>query len=138
GRPARMIAAKIKSMMPLASIQPHRPESSRLCSSANMIEATPSIRLLAVQVLDGVGGGLFEALLPLVLADIMGGTGHYSVARGVVGTVQGIGGSSSQVLAGYIVTTAGYNAPFLTLAMVATAGLLLIIIAMPETTPSSK
>src|ERR1019366_10355858 len=63
GRPARMIAAKIKSMMPLASIQPHRPESSRLCSSANMIEATPSIRLLAVQVLDGVGGGLFEALL---------------------------------------------------------------------------
>ena len=32
----------------------------------------------------------------------------------------------------------GYNAAFLTLAMVATAGLLLIIIAMPETTPSSK
>ena len=63
--------------------------------------------LLAVQVLDGVGGGLFEALLPLVLADIMGGTGHYSLARGVVGTVQGVGGSSSQVVAGYIVTTAG-------------------------------
>ena len=94
--------------------------------------------LLAVQVLDGVGGGLFDALLPLVLADIMAGTGHYSVARGVVGTVQGIGGSSSQVVAGYIVTMAGYNAAFLTLAMVATAGLLLIIIAMPETTLSSK
>jgi MFS family permease len=94
--------------------------------------------LLAVQVLDGVGGGLFEALLPLVLADIMGGTGHYSLARGVVGAVQGIGGSSSQVVAGYIVTMAGYNAAFLSLAMVATAGLLLIIIAMPETTPSSN
>jgi MFS family permease len=94
--------------------------------------------LLAVQVLDGVGGGLFEALLPLVLADIMGGTGHYSLARGLVGTVQGIGGSSSQAVAGYIVTTAGYNAAFLTLAMVATAGLLLIVIAMPETTPSPK
>jgi MFS family permease len=94
--------------------------------------------LLVVQVLDGVGGGLFEALLPLVLADIMGGTGHYSLARGLVGTVQGIGGSSSQAVAGYIVTTAGYNAAFLTLAMVATAGLLLIVIAMPETTPSQK
>jgi MFS family permease len=94
--------------------------------------------LLVVQVLDGVGGGLFEALLPLVLADIMGGTGHYSLARGVVGTVQGIGGSSSQFVAGYIVTTAGYNAAFLTLAIVATTGLLLIIIAMPETTPSSR
>jgi sugar phosphate permease len=64
--------------------------------------------------------------------------GHYSLARGVVGTVQGIGGSSSQVVAGYIVTMAGYNAAFLTLAMVAAAGLLLMVIAMPETTPSSK
>lgn len=93
--------------------------------------------LLAVQILDGVGGGLFDALLPLVLADIMGGTGHYSLARGVLGTVQGIGGSSSHVVAGYIVTMAGYNAAFFTLAMVATAGLLLIFVAMPETTPSS-
>jgi hypothetical protein len=33
--------AKIRSMMPLASIQPHRPDSSRLCSSANIIDATP-------------------------------------------------------------------------------------------------
>ena len=33
----------IRSMMPLASIQPHHPDSSRLCSSANIIEATPSI-----------------------------------------------------------------------------------------------
>jgi hypothetical protein len=41
-------------------------------------------------------------------------------------------------VAGYIVTMAGYNAAFLTLAMVAAAGLLLMVIAMPETTPSSK
>ncbi|MGH6934800.1 MAG: MFS transporter, partial [Methylocella sp.] len=68
---------------------------------------------------------------------IMGGTGHYSLARGVVGTVQGIGSSSSQVVAGYIVTMAGYNAAFLILAMVATAGLLLIVVAMPETTKGS-
>ena len=62
----------------------------------------------------------------------------FHVTRGVLGTVQGIGGSSSQAVAGFIVTTAGYNAAFLTLAMVATAGLLLVVIAMPETTPSSK
>ena len=76
--------------------------------------------------------------MPLVLADIMSGTGHYSLARGVVGAVQGIGGSSSQLVAGYIATISGYNAAFLTLAVVATAGLLLVAIAMPETTPSSK
>jgi hypothetical protein len=40
----------------------------------------------------------------------------------------------------YIVTMAGYNAAFLTLAMMATAGLLLIVIviAMAETTPSAE
>ncbi len=93
--------------------------------------------LLVVQVLDGVGDGLFEALLPLVLADIMGGSGHYSLARGLVGTIQGIGSSSSQAVAGYIVTTTGYSAAFLTLALVASAVLWPIIVAMPETTPSS-
>jgi MFS family permease len=92
--------------------------------------------LLAVQVLDGVGGGLFDALLPLVLADIMAGTGDYSLARGAVSTIQGIGGSSSQFVAGYIVTAWGYNAAFLALAFMATAGLLLVVTAMPETTPS--
>lgn len=91
--------------------------------------------LLAIQVLDGVGAGLLDALLPLVLADIMAGTGHYSLARGALGAVQGIGGSSSQVVAGYIVTTAGYTAVFLTLATVAMAGLLLMVVTMPETTP---
>jgi MFS family permease len=92
--------------------------------------------LLTVQLLDGVGGGLFDALLPLVLADIMGGTGHYSLARGVVGTIQGIGGSSSQAVAGYIVTITGYNAAFFTLAILAMAGLLFMAVAMPETAPS--
>lgn len=91
--------------------------------------------LLAAQLLDGVGGGLFDALLPLVLADIMGGTGRYNLARGVLGTVQGIGGASSQMVAGLIVSLASYQAAFLSFAIVASAGLLLVLFALPETTP---
>jgi hypothetical protein len=41
----------------------------------------------------------------------MVGTGHYSLARGAISTIQGIGGSASQFVAGYIVTTSGYNNP---------------------------
>lgn len=93
--------------------------------------------LLAVQILDGVGGGLFDALLPLVLADIMRGTGHYSLARGALGAMQGIGGSSSQVVAGSIVVATGYGAAFVTLGIIAGVGLLLVLVAMPETTPTS-
>ena len=57
-----------------------------LCASSD----NPSW-LLGVQLLDGVGAGMYDALLPLLLADIMRGTGRYSLARGVLGTIQGIG-----------------------------------------------
>jgi MFS family permease len=92
--------------------------------------------LIAVQVLDGIGIGLFDALLPLLLADIMRGTGRYNVARGVVGTVQGIGGSLSQAVGGLAVTWAGYEAAFLMMAGIALVPLLLVLVAMPETRSS--
>jgi MFS family permease len=89
--------------------------------------------LIAVQVLDGVGIGLFDALLPLILADIMRDTGRYNVARGFVGTVQGIGGSLSQAVGGLAVTSAGYDAAFLMLAGLAFIPFVLVLVAMPET-----
>lgn len=89
--------------------------------------------LIAVQVLDGIGIGLFDALLPLILADIMRGTGRYNVARGVVGTVQGIGGSLSQAVGGFAVVLAGYEAAFLMLAGLAFIPFVLVLVAMPET-----
>lgn len=94
--------------------------------------------LLAVQLLDGAGAGLFEALLPLILADIMRGTGHYSLARGGVGLIHGVGGATSLSVAGLIVTADGYTTVFLTLGAVASAGLLLVMLAMPETSPKRR
>jgi MFS family permease len=91
--------------------------------------------IIAGQILDGVGGGLFDALLPLVLADIMRGTGRYNMSRGVLGTIQGIGGSSSHAVAGAMVVGAGYGWAFLGLASIAAAALLLVVLAMPETKP---
>jgi MFS family permease len=93
--------------------------------------------LLLLQALDGVAGGLFDALLPLVLADVMEGTGRYSLARGVVGTTQGIGGSCSQAAAGFLVSRAGYPSAFFALALVAAAGLLLVLVLLPETRPEN-
>jgi predicted MFS family arabinose efflux permease len=89
--------------------------------------------LVGVQILDGVGLGLFDTLLPLVLADVMRGTGRYNVSRGVIGTIQGIGGSLSNGVAGLIVVRAGYDTAFLVLAALAAMALFLIWVAMPET-----
>ena len=65
----------------------------------------------------------------------MRGTGRYNAARGVVGTVQGIGGSASNVVAGTLVVGAGYAVAFATLAAVASAAFALVLLAFPETRP---
>jgi MFS family permease len=71
-------------------------------------------RSITSSVLDGVGAGIFGALAPLVIADIMCGTGRYNLAQGAITTVQGIGASLSGLAAGEIVDHFGYSAAFLT------------------------
>jgi predicted MFS family arabinose efflux permease len=92
-----------------------------------------AIWLVAVQIFDGISMGIYGTLLPLILADVMRGTGRYNVSQGIVGTVQGVGGSLSNVAAGLIVVSHGYNAAFLALAAVAAAAFLLVLLALPET-----
>lgn len=91
--------------------------------------------IVAGQLLDGISLGTLDALLALILADLMRGTGRYNAARGMVGMVQGIGGSTSNVVAGLLVVGAGYAAAFATLAGVAVAAFLLVLLALPETRP---
>ena len=92
-----------------------------------------SFWLIGVQVLDGVGAGIFGALTPLVIADIMRGTGRYNLAQGAVATVQGIGASLSGMLAGVVVDHFGYSVTFLTLGAAAAVALVVFAIGMPET-----
>jgi MFS family permease len=89
--------------------------------------------LVGVQLLDGIGAGIYGALFPVIVADLMRGTGRFNVAQGAVVTAQGIGAALSTTLAGVVVVHAGYSAAFLTLGGVAAAGLVLCIVAMPET-----
>jgi MFS family permease len=95
-----------------------------------------SVWLIGVQLLDGVGAGIFGALTPLVLADLMRGTGRYNMAQGAVATVQGIGASTSGLVAGEIVDHFGYSAAFLTSGAAAVVALSVFALAMPETAPS--
>jgi MFS family permease len=89
--------------------------------------------LVGVQLLDGVGAGLYGALFPLIVADLMEGTGRFNVAQGAIQTAQGIGAALSTTVAGLVVVAAGYSVAFLTLAAIAGAGLLVFWLAMPET-----
>jgi MFS family permease len=92
--------------------------------------------LIAVQLLDGVGAGIFGAITPLIIADLMRGTGRFNLAQGAVATVQGIGASLSGLVAGIIVDHFGYSAAFLTSGAAACGALAALSFAMPETAPT--
>jgi len=94
--------------------------------------------LIAVQVLDGVGAGIFGALTPLILADVTRGTGRFNLAQGAVATVQGIGASTSGLAAGLVVDHFGYGPAFLAAGAVAAVAFMVLLLAMPETAPSSN
>jgi MFS family permease len=88
--------------------------------------------LITAQVFDGLGVGIFDAVLPLALADVMRGSGRYNVGQGFVGTVQGAFGSLSNVVAGGLIVHVGYDRTFLSLGALAIIPMLLVIFVMPQ------
>jgi MFS family permease len=93
--------------------------------------------LVGVQLLDGVGAGIYGALFPLVVADLTRGTGRFNASQGAIATAAGIGGALSAAVAGVIVVAAGYSVAFLFLAGVAAIGLVGFLALMPETRPGA-
>lgn len=89
--------------------------------------------LVGVQLLDGVGAGIFGAIFPVIVADLMRNTGRFNVAQGAVITAQSIGTALSTTLAGLVVVDAGYSAAFVTLGAVAAIGAVICLFALPET-----
>ncbi|GJE43186.1 MFS transporter [Methylobacterium soli] len=93
--------------------------------------------LVGVQLLDGIGAGIYGALFPVVVADLTRGTGRFNVAQGAVATAQGIGASFSATLAGVIIVGAGFSVAFLSLAVIAAVGFAGYLLLMPETRGST-
>ena len=89
--------------------------------------------VLPVQLLDGIGAGIFGVLASVIVADLTKGTGHYNVTRGLIITAQGIGAALSNLVAGWIVFKMGYNVGFLSLAGIGLAGLITCYLGLPET-----
>ena len=90
--------------------------------------------LVGVQILDGVGAGIYGVLVPLIVADITRGTGRFNLAQGLVATTMGVGASLSPLLAGLAHDDfGGYRAAWLALAAAATLGCVMFAMLMPET-----
>jgi MFS family permease len=92
-----------------------------------------SFWLIGVQLLDGVGAGIYGALMPLVIADIMRGSGRYNLAQGAIATMQAIGAALSGLAAGVLVDHFGYKIGYLALGAVAAVAFIVFALGMPET-----
>ena len=94
--------------------------------------------LVGVQLLDGIGAGIYGAIFPVIVADLMRNTGRFNVAQGAVATAQGIGAALSTALAGIVVVKAGYSAAFLALGAIAAIGFLVFGLAFPARAPDAR
>jgi MFS family permease len=72
-------------------------------------------------------------MVPLVVADLTRGSGHFNLGQGIVGTFIGIGASLSPTIAGYMSDRFGSPLAFATLAAIALVGFGVLWFFMPET-----
>jgi MFS family permease len=91
--------------------------------------------LMAAQLLDGVSGAALAVLVPLIIADVSGDTGHFNLAQGAVGCAVGVGASISTTLVGYVSDRFDSQTAFLMMAGFAVFALAAASLAMPETRP---
>ncbi|MBV8751372.1 MAG: MFS transporter [Hyphomicrobiales bacterium] len=96
------------------------------------------IYLVSIQLLDGIGAGIFGALFFVVVADLTKGTGRYNLALGAASAAWGLGAALSNSVAGFIAERAGFNAAFLFLAAIAAVAFLTYWLAVPETASASR
>jgi MFS family permease len=89
--------------------------------------------VVTVQVLDGVCAAILGVVVPLVVADIMRGTGRFNLGLGVVGSAVGIGAALSTSLAGYATDHFGAMFAFCGLAGISLLGLAAVWLILPET-----
>jgi MFS family permease len=92
-----------------------------------------TVALVGIQILDGVGAGIFGVVSVLVIADLTQGSGRFNVTLGAISTAVGIGAALSQMIAGTIVHHFSFNAGFLFLAAIAAMALSILYFFMPET-----
>lgn len=80
-----------------------------------------TVALVAIQILDGVGAGIFGVVSVLVIADLTQGSGRFNITLGAIATAVGIGAALSQTIAGTIVHQFSFDAAFLFLVAIAAA-----------------
>jgi MFS family permease len=92
--------------------------------------------IFPVQILDGIGAGLIGIATPVAVERIMAGTGRFNVGLAAVMTVQGIGASFSNVVAGWLTDFGGYGLAYWVHGGIAALALAVFVIGRNAIAPS--
>jgi len=92
-----------------------------------------AVFLVAVQLLDGIGAGIYGVVGVLVASDLSRGSGRFNLTLGMMATAAGLGAASSNLLTGFVVQAAGFDRGFLFLAAIALVGLTWFALTVAET-----
>lgn len=96
------------------------------------------ILLVAIQILDGIGAGIFGVLSILIVSDLTRGSGLFNTTQGAIATAVGLGASLSNAFAGTLLQHTNYNFAFLTLAALAVVALGVLWFFVPETNRQAR
>ena len=89
----------------------------------------------AIQLFDGLSAAIVGVLSPLVVADVVRGSGRYNLAQGLAGTAIGVGAAASNAGFGYLAQFYGFTAGFAGTAAAGLLGLAAVFWLLPETRP---
>jgi len=101
------------------------------------ISANPNF-IVTVETLDGIGTGISGVITVLVVADLAKGSGRFNALSGMMQSALGVGAFLGNLLAGAAAKRFGFAPAFFGLAAVALTGMILFLIAMPETKPAES
>jgi MFS family permease len=89
--------------------------------------------LVALQVFDGIGAGVYGVVVAVVCADLTRKAGGFNALQGVLATALAVGGVLGPLGAGPLVQHLGFAAAFRAFALVAAVAAGLFVVFMPDT-----
>ncbi|HET6343939.1 MAG TPA: MFS transporter [Myxococcota bacterium] len=89
--------------------------------------------IMAIQVLDGMGAGIYGVITASICSDLAGKQGRFNTLMGIVTTALASGTMFGPMIGGQVVEHLGFKMAFLVLACVGAAGAALFVTQMPET-----
>merc|ERR1719491_2051355 len=93
--------------------------------------------ICATQILDGVGAGLYDTMIPIVVSKMTGDTGRFGFVFGFIVTTWRLGHGFSLMLGESVLHVSSYEVTFITQGGIGIASLVLLIlfVRIPEDKP---